>query len=384
MKMKILQVIQFFTPNKGGSVAVPYALSKELTKRGHEVTIITSDFEFDKEYARSIEKHGVNVIPFKCIINIASFLYSPKIKEWLKENLDYFDIIHMHNYRTYQNNIVYYYAKKYDTPYIIQAHGSLMEFYRKHTLKKFYDFFWGKNILNDSSICISVNKKESKQYLKMGIQKDKIRVLYNGINFLEYKNLPQRGLFKRKINLLKHEKIILFLGRIDKIKGLDLLIDAFAILKNTLDNTKLIIVGPDSGFLPAIKKKIKKLNLEEHVLLLGPLYDSDKISIMVDSDVFVLPSIYETFPLTLIEACACEKPVIVSVNCDISHIVENRFGIVFEHNIDSLNKALTLILSNEKLSLKFGKNGREFAKRHFDWKRIVDDLEMIYTSLIRC
>jgi len=108
--MKILQVIPFFTPARGGSVTVSYYLSKELSKSGHEVTIITTDFEFDEEYAKSIE--GVNVISFKCIANHGLFLYSPSMKKWLRDNINNFDVVHLHNFRSYQNNVVYKYAKK--------------------------------------------------------------------------------------------------------------------------------------------------------------------------------------------------------------------------------------------------------------------------------
>lgn len=62
--MKILQVAQFFSPVHGGSAEVPYHVSKELAKRGHEVTLITTDFEFDDEYAKTLGETGVKVIPF--------------------------------------------------------------------------------------------------------------------------------------------------------------------------------------------------------------------------------------------------------------------------------------------------------------------------------
>ena len=66
--MKILQVIPFFTPARGGSVMVPYKLSKELSKRGHDVTLITTDFEFDEEYAKTLEKEGVRVFPYWLVL----------------------------------------------------------------------------------------------------------------------------------------------------------------------------------------------------------------------------------------------------------------------------------------------------------------------------
>lgn len=123
--MKILQVIEFFTPSRGGSVASTYNLSKELAKLGHEVTIITTDFEFDEKYVKSIEKEGVKVVHVHCIASIGLLLFSPGMKKWLKDNIGKFDIVHMHNYRSYQNNVIYRFAKKFDVSYILQAHSSL-------------------------------------------------------------------------------------------------------------------------------------------------------------------------------------------------------------------------------------------------------------------
>ena len=139
--MKILQAIPFFTPARGGSVTAPYNISKHLAKRGHEVTVFTTDFEFDEEYAKSLD--GVCVVPFHCIANIGLMLISPEMKKQLKKEIKNFDVIHIHNFRSYQNIIVHHYAKKYGVPYVLQAHGSVLPLFQKQRLKKFFDLFLG-------------------------------------------------------------------------------------------------------------------------------------------------------------------------------------------------------------------------------------------------
>ena len=141
--MKILQVIEFFNPKFGGSVNVCFNLSNELAKLGHEITIITTDMEFDEKYAESIKRDGVKVLNFKCIFNLSSFLYSPSMKKWLNSHIKEFDIIHIHNFRTYQNILIQKYAKKFNIPYILQAHGSLPLIIEKRGLKRLYDLLWG-------------------------------------------------------------------------------------------------------------------------------------------------------------------------------------------------------------------------------------------------
>jgi sporulation protein YlmC with PRC-barrel domain len=83
-----------------------YKIGNTLQQNGHDVTIITTDFKFNKDYAKSIENKRVTIIPFHCVTNIGSFLISPSIKKWFKENIKDFDIVHMHNFRSYQNSVV--------------------------------------------------------------------------------------------------------------------------------------------------------------------------------------------------------------------------------------------------------------------------------------
>jgi hypothetical protein len=93
-------------------VKVASDLAKELSKFGHDVTLLTTTYDFDENFAKRLEQSGVNIINFKCKIKFANFIYSPDMKHWLNNHIKEFDIIHMHDYRTYQNIIVYTYAKK--------------------------------------------------------------------------------------------------------------------------------------------------------------------------------------------------------------------------------------------------------------------------------
>ena len=380
--MKILQVLPFFTPARGGSVIAPYSLSRELSKLGHEVTIITTDFEFNKEYARTLEKIGIKVIPFHCIVNVKLFLISPGMKKWLKENIKNFDVIHMHNFRSYQNSIVYKYASKYDIPYILQAHGSLPRITEKQGLKKLYDWVWGYRILKDATKVIALTPTEAEQYKSMGVSEDKIEIIPNGIDLAEFENLPPKGEFRQKYGLNDNEKVILYLGRTHQIKGIDLLVKAFTDLSKEIDDVKLVIVGPDDGYLPRLKKLIKELQIENKVLLTGPIYGKDKLKAYIDADVFVLPSVYETFPNTVIEACACGVPVVLTNRCQIADIIDGQAGLVVPYDKKELGKAIMRILNYEDLRQEFSERGKMLVREQFCWEKIGKRLEMVYESCL--
>ncbi len=375
--MKILQVIQFFGLKHGGSFAVAYEITKYLARHGYEITVITTDFEFDRNLAESLK--GVEVIPFHCQYNIGGFLLSTSMNKYLQENINKFDIIHMHNFRTYQNIIVRKYAKKYNVPYILQAHGNVMPFFSKEKLKRSFDAVWGFKILENSSKVISLTKTETDQYKKMSVNENRIEIVPNGINLSEYENLPNKGTFRKKFGIKNDEKIVLYLGRIHRIKGIDLLIEAFSELLHNVDEIKLVIAGPDDGFLSTLKIQIDKLKIGENILFTGPLYKEDKIEAYVDADIFVLPSVYETFPVTILEAFACNTPVITTDRCGIADQID---GIVIKYDRNQLSKAMLDLLTDSETRVKFGNKGRELVTKKFDWNVIVPHVEAVYNNCI--
>jgi glycosyltransferase involved in cell wall biosynthesis len=378
--MRILQVIPYFTPKRGGDVNVCYNLSKQLVNRGHEVTIIATDFEFDEGYAKSLV--NVRIIPFKVTVRIGLFLISLSMKKWLKKEIKNYDVIHLHNLQSYQNNVVYHYARKYGIPYVLQAHGLAPRMMKRSMLKKLYNWVWGYSILKTASKAFALTKMELDEHKEMGVGEDRIEIVPNGIDLSEYEAPPRRGEFRKKYGIKDDEKIVLYLGRIHKIKGIDLLVNAFAEIVEELDNIKLIIVGPDYGFLSILKRQIEGLKIGNKILFTGPIYGRDKLEAYVDADVYVLPSVYEAFPTTVLEAWACGTPVIITDRCGIADIVDGRAGCVVEYDKDQMQNAIIKILSDEELRRGFREEGRKLVKNEFGWEGVVLDIEKIYLGLI--
>jgi glycosyltransferase involved in cell wall biosynthesis len=375
--MNILQVIQFLSPKFGGSVAVPVQLSKELAKKNHNVTIVTSDYGFDTKYAQEIKESGVKVIPFRAIINLGQFIYSPALKSWSREHVKNYDIIHLHNFRSYQNNVISDCAITYNIPYILQAHGSVLPFHEKQGLKRLYDLVWGKKILSFSSNVFALTETEAEQYQTMGVSKNKIKIVPNGLDLSEFLNTPPYGKFRCKYNISEKEKIILYLGRIHETKGLDLLIDSFYEITRTRNNVQLIMIGPDDGYLLHVLKKIHELDLENKIRILGFIEQEEKIEALVDADVFVTPSFYG-FPVTFLEAMACGTPVITTTCGDNLDWLDNNVGFIVEYDRMQLKGAVEKILDNNDIYLKFQENGLQLIRSRFNWDTISNDILELY------
>lgn len=371
--MRILQVVNLFGARHGGSVRAVYCLSKELAGRGHQVDIYTSDYKLG-----TLPISGITVHPFKTWVHLAGFSVTPSML-----TADYhFDIIHMHNYRTFQNVVAHCYAVKHKIPYILQGHGSLTTFFYKGKLKRAFDKFWGYRLLHDASKVIAVTEVEAEQCREMGVDREKIVVVPNGVDLAEFENLPKRGEFRKKYGLT-NQRVVLYLGRIHEIKGLDLLVEAFASLLNELDAVELVIVGPDDGYLLPLKKLIAHLGIKSKVLFTGPLDGQEKLEAYTDADVFVMPSRYEAFSISMLEACACGVPVVTSDCCGIAEtIVASRAGLVVPRDKQLLTDAILNVLQDDKARQTFGGRGGLLVREKFNWQMIVGQVEGIYESVI--
>jgi glycosyltransferase involved in cell wall biosynthesis len=384
-KLNILQIVPHFNPRFGGEVNVCYNLSKQLAKKGHNVTILTSDFRFDKNYAKNAEIFGVQVIPFHTRISIGLFVYTPSINNWLRKNVKKFDLIHLHPFRSYQNKCCMNFALKNNIPYILQAHGSLIPFLEKPKLKKLYDFSWGNQLLKNASKLIAVSQVEKDQYLNMGLPEKKIEIIYNGIDVSEYETLPERGNFRKKHNIAPDEKIILYLGRLFKHKGLDFLVDGFSNLLDQYQDAILVIVGPDDGYLSILNEQIKMLDVEKNVLFTGPLYKNEKLEAFVDADVLIYPGQIEIFGLVPFEAIMCGTPVIVNDDCGCGEIIkEGQCGTVIKYgDIAELSKKIDKILANPADSKEQVKHGQIFISRNLAYEVTIEKFLELYSSCLK-
>jgi len=392
--MKILIVSPSFMPAYafGGVPRVAYDIGKQLAKRNHQVVVFTTDAR-DPYSRMRIDKpvmldemavYYFRNLSMKLVRSTNLFL-TPALFSAVKKSLSNFDIVHLHEFRTFQNVVVHYYAKRLKVPYILQVHGQIPFMGKKESLKKIYDLTVGYRLLQDASSLVALNQYESKQYKRMGVNKNEIVVVPNGIDLSRYERLPPSGAFKQKFGIDREKKIILFLGRIAYQKGVDILVKAYAYLVDNLkvSNSLLVLVGPDNGYLNEIRTLINILNLKDKVLITGRVSVQEKLSALNDADVLVLPSRYEAFPMTILEAFACGKPVVASRIGGLEEIIKKVGGILFEpENIQQLSFILYNLLNNYDDSAKIALAGKNFVKENFSIQAVADKLERIYEETI--
>lgn len=389
--MKILQVIPYFPPAYifGGPVRVAYQISKELTNRGHEVVVYTTDAKDFHSRIKMISDNaeGIKVHYFKNIslvfVRKLKLFITPQVISSARKEVKKFDLIHLHEYRSFQNVIIHHYVHKWKIPYILQAHGSIPRTGSWKKLKIIYDIFFGYKLLRDASKVIALSGFEAEQYGAMGVPEDKVVIIPNGIDLSDYSNLPPKGFFKNKYNIPEEKKIILYLGRIHKTKGIDLLIKAYAYLTKEIGckDAILVMVGPDDGYLNEAKTLTKTLNLEDSVVLTGFVGSEDKLKALVDAEVFVTPSFYG-FPITFLEACAVGIPIVTTSLGDELEWIDGRVGYVTQPKPQRLAEAIYKIISDKTLRKKFSDSCVETVKSNFSIEKVVDRLERLYNEVV--
>ena len=388
--MNILHIVPYFYPawSYGGTPRVVFELCRELVKKGHNVTVYTTDV-FNKNSRQSTncieaEVEGIKIKYFKNISNSLAFnqkvFISPAISKALKKNLKQFDMVHLHEFRTLQNAAAYKYLTKYKIPYILSAHGSVLRLMGKEFLKMLFDKSIGFKILKSAKRVIAVSNIEVEQYIKMGVERDRISLIPNGINISEFENADKvKGNFRRAYKL-SDKKILLFIGRLNAIKGIDFLLNTFAILTKDIKDTILVIAGPDDGYKSEIESRINLLKINDKVLLIDGLYGEDKISAMKDADMFIYPSRHEIFGIAPLEALMCGTPVIVTENCGCADFLrEANGGIVVKYqDISGLLDSIQNILDKKEEAKKLASNGMELVQRQFNWNEITKDMIKLY------
>lgn len=381
-------MIPYFYPawRYGGPVRVAYDVSRKLVERGHSVVVYTSDIQDEKTRMDTAYRKvgGVDVFYFRNLSLSAAkrnLFVTPSLILAVKNNIKSFDVVHIHGNRTTQSPILHYFLKKNSVPYVVQAHGGL-SIIGGRRLKQLYDLFFGHKLLKDASKVIALTTTEAQQYRSMGVPKEKIEVIPNGIDLTEYADLPLKGCFKKKHGISEDKKIILYLGRINRIKGTDLLVEAYANLINKLKCkvARLVIVGPDDGYLREIQALIKTLKIENDVLILKPLYGRDKLEAYVDADMYVLPSRYETFPMSVLEAAACRTPVILTENCEIAGYFNEKIGLISKPDSKHLCEALLQMLLFENKQNIFRENCKATINE-FNISNVISKLEDVYEEI---
>ena len=380
-------VSDLFDTSFGGVSRVIKRTSEKLIEKGNKVTIITSNYG----NRRKLEKqNGFNVYRFPSVgiprsegEYTLAFPFFKKIYEiFRKENIE---IVHCHTPSPLALSCISAAEKmnipKVGTHHLLAETFSLNTLLRSKTLETlFYEIL--NHFYNRLDLVTGPSRYAIKILQKHGL-KVKSEVVSNGIDLASFSPSSEYKSFLRKFNLDKESKKILFVGRLMKEKGLDILFQAYHLVNERIPNTRLILVG--KGYLrKELEKLAEKLGVDDKVIFTGFISDELLKQAYSASDIFVLPSRAETQSLVLLEASAMGLPLVGAKITAIPELVKDGWnGYTFEpENHEDLAQKIIKILSNGKLMEKFSKNSLKLAEKH-DLNKSVNRLEELYRSLLK-
>jgi len=379
--MKILHSFILFSIEVGGGTSdLIYKICKAQAKVGLKPAVITGSYSFDRELSDSLNNVDIHIQ--KTFFHKLGLSIMPGIFSWCRKNLQQYDVIHMHVFRTFQNVILYYYCRKYDIPYVMDAHGSCPYFKRKRLTKRLFDVLIGKSILRNASALIAETEVGVEEYLEIDnkLNRDKITVLSPPFDTDEYKQLPIKGEFRKKYNISLDSKVISFLGRVHFIKGNDFLIKGFAEFSKTNPNAILVIIGPDDGHMDECRKIAKDLNIVDRVIFTGFLGGEYKNSALVDSDIVVQLSRQEQGAWAPLEAVLCETPIVVTRHTGTGEDIKRLDAgyLVDFDDIEGLSDIFSNIFSNYDLAMVKTIHAKQYIEKNLSFNSRVNEYMSIY------
>jgi glycosyltransferase involved in cell wall biosynthesis len=376
MNLKICIVNSFFPPWRGGAETYTYNLAKQLALRGHEIEVLCASPP-DKPGRYSVGKVSLARLP------VTAWLYGTPIASrllWmpLKSKMDLIHAGFPSPYNAFSASIA---SALKGTPSVLTWHNDLPSVTTTaRLLVNTHDRLVLPIYIRSFKRIISTSRKyaESSRILKK--HDKKVRIVPNGVDCEKFRpDLTPNPIRER----LGDTKIILFVGALSRwhsYKGLDVLINAFA-LASTLRQDMILLVVGDGTLKPAYQRLASQLNVSGKVAFVGDVSDEDLPSYYAASDLLVLPSKdrSEGFGLTILEANACGRPAIGSNVGGVPDVIQHEYNglLVPPNSPEALSAAIIRLVENDSLRNGMGRNGRRLAEEH-DWSRVAEATERVY------
>ena len=386
-----------YFPISGGTGAYVYYLSRQLQKLGHNIHIIT---RHEMNLTETVD--GVSITYIKSEGNPLTRYWgfarsSFKKLEELNKKFE-FDIIHANlplvpNFALPEDSAKAVISTVHST-WKGEAEAIRREGLRKlNTNEKFMLEFNSllrsseKKLMKRSNALIAVSTYTKEELTEFyDIAEEKIHVIYNGVDVEKFKPNRDRAGLRRELGLEEKQKIILFVGRLYRRKGLDTLLQSIPKVIQNFKDVKFVISG--EGFKQNKEKLLKltkKLNIESSVLFVGYFPDEKLPGLYAASDVFVLPALYENFPFAILEAQATGLPVISTRVGGIPELVtSNKNGLLVEPaNSEQLTETMMSLLQNPVFAEELGRRGRRLVEEKFAWPLVTGEVVDLYSKILK-
>lgn len=377
---KLLIITPSFYPATyyGGPIYSTYELAKALGKNDINVYVVTTNANGDKRLKiktntfLEVEKNlFIKYYGSATKKGFSPFMFLLLWKDFLNTDLIYLvSIFSPSTPLTLFLNIIF--RKKI----IISPRGQLGEWClaQGNSLKK----LWLKFIISPfaKNLIWHATSSQEAEMIKKVYAIANIWIIPNGIEIDKFKDIEHKKdrLFYKKYSdkVNQNSKIIISMGRLQKVKGFDILINAMRIAQR--EDAVLFIAGEDFGERKNLEKLIDKLGLRENVFFIGRIEGLEKVEFLRNADLFALASHHENFGMVYAEALAAGTPVVASINTPWHSVEQFNCGKWVENTPDKFAEAIVEILNSDNVQM--GLLGRKYVQENFSWEKIALDFKV--------
>jgi glycosyltransferase involved in cell wall biosynthesis len=387
--VRVLQVTSYYAPAwaYGGPPRVMAEYARGLVARGHDVTVFTTDVLDAEQRARPLRERldGVRVERFPNLSNTLAWrtkkYLPPGLVAATARRMRTFDVVHVTDTRTLATATAYLAARVAGVPFVLSAHGSLPASAGvRGAVKGAYDRVLVRPMLERAALLLAQTDHESRLYAKAGAWTDRVRLLPLPFDLSSVPPALEPGFLRRGTRAADGSPLVLFLGRIHYLKGLDVLVDALA-PDLAAGRATLAVVGRDDGHWGAIAERHGALLASGALAFLGPIYGADRFSAYADADVFCLtPRHWEETSVAALEAAAVGTPLVLTEQADIPGLVDAGGGFVVPCEPERVRSAVLSALERPR---ELGVRARALVERQHATDAVVGRLESYLAAVAR-
>jgi glycosyltransferase involved in cell wall biosynthesis len=384
--VRVLHVVPGISPKYGGPTNIP-GLLRALIRHGVDTLLMTTDNDpdgrLDVPLNRPVMRDGI-LQEFHHVWPVASrFGYAPTLVTSLERTIRHYDLVHVHWLYNFACAAAARAAVTANVPFVVQPRASLDPHMRKknNLAKRLYLSTLGRPLLTRPAAVV-FTAEEERALAAYGRRRPEW-VVPNGLDLQAYARLPPPGTFRAAFPGLDGP-FLLFLGRISRQKGLDLLLPAFQRLAGSRPALRLVLAGPDhEGYQAEMRALAQRLGIADRVLFPGLISGDVKLGAFVDADLFVLPSYAENFGGVIIEALACGLPVVISDQVNIHRELSDAgAATVVQCSIDAVTAGIESALADPGYRERLATRGPEVVRGRYAWDAIVPRLIAHYAGVI--
>ena len=374
-----LQVVTHLDPRYGGlSSAVP-ALARALTQHGN-LDVSLAAFCAPAEHVQPVgfAADQVSFWPAARKLWLTDALQGSPLRKQFAAQLSGAQGVHIHGLWEESTARAAHAARLAGLPYVLSAHGMLEPWAlaSKRLKKLLYSALLERRNVTGAACLHALTRAEAEQYRAFGAR-GPIAIIPNGV---EVPDTLSTSLFGDQFPETVGKRLVLFLGRLHVKKGLDLLLASWAAVAAHFPDAHLVLAGPDAdGSAARLAQCVADHQLQARVTFTGMLSGDLKASALAAAEIFVLPSHSEGLSVSVLEAMALAKPVIITRACNLPEVESHGAGWLIDADLASLTAALTEALTNAPAANHMtGCRGAALIEARYTWPTVARQMAQVY------